>query len=312
MGAEGLRKYTPEDVQISPPELRVLPGGNEDLKIPHEKPHLEVISWGNKVKESKPLDRDPKLDDHLWEARIKGVKEGTIKVSPAKTESEQIEELRQKIRLSKENRAWDQQISLAHDQVEIKKQAENSQLMENIKNLPPIPLRTTSSSKGETRPSETKIIQRDETAELFQKSTSEIQQYIKEKYGLDINENGILVGEDPDNILSLSESTDTSSDEEDQTNLESWSDGEETDPQVIEKNQQSQMKKDMKKQIQEEKQNRKKLLSKLLGELQYRTSDAKQRLAHVPSLAPREEIQAPKKGFLSGITTGIKKLFGRN
>ncbi len=114
MSSEGLRQYTPEQAPIPKPELRILPGGNEDLKKPHKKPHLEVVSWGHKVKESKPLDRDPKLDDHLWEARIQGVKDGTIEVSSAQTEEEKIEELRQKIRLSKENRAWDQQITKAH------------------------------------------------------------------------------------------------------------------------------------------------------------------------------------------------------
>lgn len=38
----------------------------------------------------------------------------------------------------------------------------------------------------------------------------------------------------------------------------------------------------------------------------------KQSIEALPSLAPTEDLQPPKKGFFSGIANGFKKLFGRN
>lgn len=126
-------RFIPEDKQQnSKPDLRVLPGGNEDLHIPHEKPKLGVISGGETKLPQRDESRDPSLDNWVWENRIKDVKEGKIKISTAQTDEEQIAELRQTIAENRENRAYDKAIQDAHARENLLEKFSNAQWNEKI------------------------------------------------------------------------------------------------------------------------------------------------------------------------------------
>ncbi len=131
MGGEALR-YNPEN-EAAKPDLRVLPGGGEDLHILHEKPKLTVISGGGEAKPPQQDEtRDPNLDDWVWKNRINDVKEGRIKVSTAQTTEEQIAELRQTIANNKENREYNQAIKTAHARENLLEKFSNTQWNEKI------------------------------------------------------------------------------------------------------------------------------------------------------------------------------------